>query len=330
MFNNTSILSVRHFRKPVFSKATVDTEVVIAKKANPPKDHKVEIIIVERDGTTSRYNVSQSQWQSDDGAPINIFESPEISGIVAKFERFPVLDSLAIITQGTKPFQVGKGKPPQTRAIVEEKPYVADHKENHKFRPLLRGSLIGRYYMIWNKNYWISFGDWLAEPRYSANYDFKNKIVIRQTGDSLVATLDKRKFIVRDNLYTVISETYDPRYILGLLNSKLLNWYYQTVINPEKGEALAQVKRGHLARLPIADLHFTNQIAKVRHDRIIENVDSMLRLNKNIISVKTSNDKILIQRQIDATDCQIDQLVYELYGLSEKEIEIIENTIPNL
>lgn len=34
--------------------------------------------------------------------------------------------------------------------------------------------------------------------------------------------------------------------------------------------------------------------------------------------------KELLQRQIDATDCQIDQLVYELYGLTEDEIGIVE------
>jgi hypothetical protein len=38
-----------------------------------------------------------------------------------------------------------------------------------------------------------------------------------------------------------------------------------------------------------------------------------------------AHDKDLIQRQIDATDRQIDQLVYELYGLTDKEIKIVED-----
>jgi hypothetical protein len=33
----------------------------------------------------------------------------------------------------------------------------------------------------------------------------------------------------------------------------------------------------------------------------------------------------LLQRQIEATDRQIDKLVYELYGLTEEEVEIVEN-----
>ena len=50
----------------------------------------------------------------------------------------------------------------------------------------------------------------------------------------------------------------------------------------------------------------------------------MLELHKQLASARTGHEKTAIQRQIDATDRQIDQLVYELYGLAEDEIEIIE------
>ncbi len=47
-------------------------------------------------------------------------------------------------------------------------------------------------------------------------------------------------------------------------------------------------------------------------------------MHKQLTSAKTDHDKTVIQRQIDATDRQIDQLVYERYGLTEEEIQIIE------
>jgi adenine-specific DNA-methyltransferase len=62
---------------------------------------------------------------------------------------------------------------------------------------------MNRYRVLWDNNYYISFGEWLAEPRYSANHDASEKIVIRQTGFELIATLDRNQFVVRDNLYTV-------------------------------------------------------------------------------------------------------------------------------
>jgi hypothetical protein len=53
-------------------------------------------------------------------------------------------------------------------------------------------------------------------------------------------------------------------------------------------------------------------------------VDSILKLHRDLAIMKTDQEKTVIQRQIDATDKQIDSLVYELYGLTEEEIKIVE------
>ena len=65
---------------------------------------------------------------------------------------------------------------------------------------------------------------------------------------------------------------------------------------------------------------------KQGHDRLVEMVGSMLKLHKDVAIAKTEQDKIVIQRQIDATDGQIDTLVYQLYQLTEEEIRIVEKS----
>lgn len=95
-------------------------------------------------------------------------------------------------------------------------------------------------------------------------------------------------------------------------------------MNPEKGEALAQVKRGHLANLPIVTTSATSPLDKVRHDKMISLVESMLALHKQLAAANTPYEQENLKRQIDATYQQIDRLVYELYGLSEDEIKIVE------
>lgn len=60
------------------------------------------------------------------------------------------------------------------------------------------------------------------------------------------------------------------------------------------------------------------------HDRIVELVSRMLDSKQEIKSANTSHQKTLLQRQIDATDREIDRLVYELYGLTDDEIAIVE------
>jgi hypothetical protein len=53
-------------------------------------------------------------------------------------------------------------------------------------------------------------------------------------------------------------------------------------------------------------------------------VHAMLELHKRLAKARSDSDRALIQRQIDATDREIDKLVYELYGLTEEEIAIVE------
>ena len=139
--------------------------------------------------------------------------------------------------------------------------------------------------------------------------------MVRQTGDSLVAALDRRQFVARDNLYTIVParEDVDLRHVLGLLNSKLLSWYYQEVLNPEQGEALAQVKRGHLARLPIAASPPADSEQRTLRDEMIRRVEELLHQHGESGAPPPA---ALLQK--------IDALVYQLYGLTPPEIRMVE------
>jgi predicted RNA methylase len=320
LFSKTEIENIVHYQIPVFTQAVVDTEIMIFKNRPSSKTHKINIEIHNKQNERIQKRIKQQNWIDAQGSPVNIFDSKKNHSIKNKAMVFPLLDLLCKITQGTKPFQIGKGKPPQSKKIVKEKPFVSETKIEQSFRPLLRGSLMNRYQINWNKNYFIKFGDWLAEPRYSADYDAKEKIIVRQTGDRLNATLDVKQFIVRDNLYTIVpkDESINLRYILGLLNSKFLTWYYQNIINPEKGEALAQVKRGHLALLPIAKSN------KKQENSIIKLVDQLLKLNVEKSKTKLQTNLSQIESKITYCEDKINELVYQLYGLTEEEIKIVE------
>jgi len=54
-------------------------------------------------------------------------------------------------------------------------------------------------------------------------------------------------------------------------------------------------------------------------------VEQILNLNKKLNNAKLPQEKNLLQRQIEATDKQIDKLVYKLYDLTDEEIKIVES-----
>ena len=56
-------------------------------------------------------------------------------------------------------------------------------------------------------------------------------------------------------------------------------------------------------------------------------VEQMLKLHKDLAAALTPDLKTSLQRQIDATDTQIDHLVYDLYGLTNEEIRVVEGKI---
>jgi len=114
-------------------------------------------------------------------------------------------------------------------------------------------------------------------------------------------------------------------FVLGLLNSSLLNIYLRNVSTTFRGGYLA-LNRQYIEQLPIRVIDFSDPADKARHDRMVALVESMLSLQKQLAAANTDHEKIALQRQIDVIDRQIDQLVYELYGLTDEEISIVETT----
>jgi type I restriction-modification system DNA methylase subunit len=112
-------------------------------------------------------------------------------------------------------------------------------------------------------------------------------------------------------------------YILALLNSRLLSKHLTSVSTPFRGGYIA-LNRQYIEVMPIRPIDFSKPDDKSRHDKMVELADRMLDLHKKLSVAKAPHDKEFLQRQISTTDQEIDRLVYELYGLTEEEIKIVE------
>jgi len=153
-------------------------------------------------------------------------------------------------------------------------------------------------------------------------FNLPEKIIWRQTSDRIrAAIIGKHWFANTLQAGALLNHTYNIKYVLGIINSRFLNFIYIETVK-EKGRVFPQVKMGKVRALPFRTIDFGNPKEKAMHDKIVEFVDIMLDLNKKIQTAKGS-EKDQLQRQIDKTDREIDDLVYKLYGLTEKEIKII-------
>jgi type I restriction-modification system DNA methylase subunit len=116
-----------------------------------------------------------------------------------------------------------------------------------------------------------------------------------------------------------------PKYVIGLLNSCLLFWRLRSISNIFRAGWITCTKQ-YVKTLPIHKVDLSGRNGRAAHDQIASSADSMLTLHKQLATANSEAQKAVIQRQIEATDAEIDRLVYDLYGLTAEEIAIVENS----
>ncbi len=116
---------------------------------------------------------------------------------------------------------------------------------------------------------------------------------------------------------------HDSKYLLGLLNSKLLTKHLRAVCPPKLSGYVKFTANG-LSAAPIRMINFTDKADRAQHDKLVMLVDKMLALTPKLRAAKTDSEKATLQNAVTAADRQIDQLVYELYALTPDEIALVE------
>ena len=185
-------------RKPVFANVTVETcahfisksidtipQITFIEVTNDPISLIGKTRYPNQKELLAHHQPIMSQSLSD--ITQNLFQKLKI--------YYPPLGKLALIVCGLTPYRKGKGNPPQTEEIAKNRLYDAHSQINETYRTYIMGRDFHKYRWQIQENRWISYGDWLAEPRYSAPFDDKEKIVIRQTADSIIAQIDTQQYL---------------------------------------------------------------------------------------------------------------------------------------
>ncbi len=260
LFDNNTLCRIVEVYN-VFPDAVVEPVITVFKKKPPTNEEFTSICIPRKIRLTSTFlnegieaTFIQSDIKRDIHYIFNYRSSKEDQAVCDEMKKATRLDTMFGVMTGAKPYQVGKGIPPQTKEIVLNKPFTGFEKIDDSWLPYMRGRIIDRYTNKWigSKEY-IKYGEWLAEPRSSEVFKGK-KLFIRQTGDSLIATYDEGN--VSNNtlhsIYPLKDTNISLYYLLGVINSRLLNWYYQIVNYLEIGKPMAEVKGIYIKKLPIA------------------------------------------------------------------------------
>ncbi len=314
ILDHVSIETVIEFTDYVFENARVKTAILTFNK-NKKIEHSARIAITKARQPLSTLNfrlIVQDQFKDTFKSIFDLSLSQELISIKQKI----VMKSTELGKIYELAFGFKTGDDVRFLSLVSNLP---EHK------PVLRGADIHRYSYEFKGEYVWYVPDKMIEHRRTARPGnakrFEQpKILIRDTGGELESTFDDSHFYTKD-VIIVFSDSADDRglkYLTGVVNSKLMGWYYETSF------PTLHVQRDEVAQLPIRTIDFTNPTDVAQHDRMVNLVQRMLDLHKQIATTTIPHQKDLLQRQIDSTDRQIDQLVYDLYGLTADEIPIVE------
>lgn len=151
------------------------------------------------------------------------------------------------------------------------------------------------------------------------------KIVIAGMTKRLEAALDPGGLALGVQVYAVADWQDDPRYLLALLNSKLISYLFRTRFSAKQlsGGFLA-INKGQLAQLPIRLVDENSSADVELRDAIIRQVDALLNLHAQRRDEHRPGERARLAALANLADRHIDELVYRLYRMTGAEIELVE------
>lgn len=308
------------FDYPVFEQATLENSILTVSASRKPAPIPVD-----------RFTTPDQHRRTNEVEPalavrrglIDARLSRAGEAITTKMERGSFnLEQVVRINRGIHAYRTdgyGKskfGSGPQTKKDKEINSYHASRPMDQTYMPELKGKDVFRFEFRETGRF-LSYGPWLAEPR-DPEFFLSSKVALRKIlGPRLHGTFIEKPMALDQSLYILISKNEDTeelKALLGVLVSCVGAWYLRTK-HAIYDKLYPWYTKTQLAAFPV----------KKKDKKLAGLVDRMLDLHLRKHSGKLAPSELdRLEREIAETDAQIDNLVYDLYGITDEERKIIE------
>lgn len=204
---------------------------------------------------------------------------------------------------------------------------VSNIQTSMKHKKFLEGKDIDRYRINFSNKYLLYEKSKLHRARTPKIFEVPEKILVQRISGGkrpLKAAYDNENYYNKESINNIIIEDkdYNTKYILALLNSNLMNWIYSTKFT-NASTLTVNISKAYLSLLPIRLASLTQQ------QKIIVLVDKILDLNKKLVAFgdKQTSETKRLKDEIEKIDRQINEEVYKLYGITDDEKKIIEESL---
>jgi len=330
LLRNSKLKEIVGLPSNVFSGATVDTIILLTEKVEynnlfQPSNIWVKTfgkkqIISSIQNPQKEFYVKAQDWFEQKAFNLQTDNLGNYLLLKIESDKERIAD-IAEMFSGIKAYEVGKGKPAQTEKIRNEKRYTSDKQIDKTWLPFYDGKHIGRYQLLWNANNWIKYGEWLAAPRNSTHFEGEKILIRKITGKTLISSYIHETSYCNTLLFVLKlkGQEYSYKSILAILNSLLIGWYFRTKFQISSDDTFPQIMIRDILQFPIPTIDKQSDV------ELNKLVDQLLQLNEAIQTVTLESKRDQLQNKIDYCENRVNEIVYQLYGLTDEEINMVES-----
>jgi hypothetical protein len=329
ILNNCRFVSLLDFSKVKVWSASVYPVIPVFQKAQPDKDSKIEILLASTASIDNLRRVASVPYNQLDKVPDNVWSFITQPGAEILIKALADSQSLEDVTEIYGASTVAEGS--EYPALILDNGNTSRTSKAARF--VVSGSIY-RFNTSWLTDEVQFTHKKYTRPLIKLEPPMPERRIEQARSPKIIickVALEPRAFLDVKGEYAGAYTTYvfekamPLSFITGILNSRLMNFLYRSLYDAlAMGGGYLRFQPPQIRRLPICRIDISNSNGKAKHDRMIALVEKIQALHQQLPLVKTAADRDLVQRQIDAADRSIDALVYELYGLSEEEIKIVE------
>jgi len=298
----------------VFEDATVETIIIEFQKAAPVDEHST--ILYGKDEKVNSIDNSlkiitpKEAWNIYEEPKFNIYISEAILQPLQRIHsQGKALGEIADFTLGITPYDKYKG---HSQELIKSKAFHSDTMESPDHQPLIKGGNITPFYVNNSPSGYIKYGDWLGASR-EERFFREPRVIVRQIVSGKPPKIyagytDEPLYFTQIGFSIIPKEVITPLELTALLNSKLINFYHKFLFLDIEKELFQKILIENCKRFPCLSFSDTKNVQEIVL-KIIETI------NENPAADTSS------------LEAEIDRLVYELYGLTEEEIGIVQNSV---
>jgi adenine-specific DNA-methyltransferase len=307
LIKNTEICEVVDLDVGIFENVTASTIILTLQNRRSDLNNEIQI---KKGVNTNATNILKQRDFSGNGYIFNIFASDQSRKLINKIKK----DSTPL-GQLAKYIRFG--------VVITNNHHevVSNYKPNNEWKPFLEGNEIGSFMINYQGRYLHYQKDLLHRSRTPDVFETQKILIQRITSGNhpLKAAYDTSNFYDKESIINLIlksDEENEYKFVLGVLNSSLINWfYYKSFTNESK--LTVNLSREYLSEIPI------REISTAIKEPFLEIVNKVL----SITTFEGFPEDAQKQGQVKEYEKQIDQMVYELYGLTEDEIRLVEGKV---